>query len=152
MNKTFFSQKLQEIRLSAGLTQEELGNSLGVSRFTVLDWESGKRTPTLEMLYKLANVLHCPLGYFLDESDDQSPVSHEGHKQSQATTDLEDMIRDLAHDNPDIVVLLRDTRKHWNDYSDLDKQFISDSIALALGRTNADMEKRLKKESKDGPL
>jgi transcriptional regulator with XRE-family HTH domain len=30
-------------RVAAGLTQEELADKMGVSRSTVIDWESGKR-------------------------------------------------------------------------------------------------------------
>lgn len=122
--------------------------------------ERGVKTPSIETLVNLAAALGTTVGYLMQETEESCPTlknetfldDDNNTKKSQATSDLEEMIRDLAHDNPDIVVLLRDTRKHWNDYSDLDKQFISDSITLALGRANADIEKRLKKESKDGPL
>lgn len=34
---------LEAARVNAGLTQEVLANKMGVSRATVIDWESGKR-------------------------------------------------------------------------------------------------------------
>lgn len=39
-------------RVAAGLTQQELAEKIGVSRYTVIDWENGKReirTPYLHL-------------------------------------------------------------------------------------------------------
>ena len=34
---------MKAARVSAGLTQEEIAEKMGVSRSTVIDWENGKR-------------------------------------------------------------------------------------------------------------
>jgi transcriptional regulator with XRE-family HTH domain len=43
-------------RVAAGLTQQELAEKIGVSRYTVIDWENGKReirTTYLHLFYAI---------------------------------------------------------------------------------------------------
>ncbi len=49
-----FHEKLQELRKSRGLTQEELANALYVSRTAVSKWESGRGYPSIDSLKQLA--------------------------------------------------------------------------------------------------
>ncbi len=49
-----FSEKLQELRKSRSLTQEELAAALFVSRTAVSKWESGRGYPGLESLKELS--------------------------------------------------------------------------------------------------
>ena len=46
---------LSELRRESGLTQEQLGNELGVSNKTVSRWETGTYLPPVEMLQALSN-------------------------------------------------------------------------------------------------
>lgn len=50
---------IQVTRQAAGLTQEQLAESVGVSRQTVVKWESGETSPDLEHAAALANALGC---------------------------------------------------------------------------------------------
>ena len=49
-----FSEKLQELRKSRGLTQEELSEILFVSRAAVSKWESGRGYPNIESLKEIS--------------------------------------------------------------------------------------------------
>ena len=49
-----FNEKLQELRKSKGLTQEELAEALFVSRTAVSKWESGRGYPSLESLKQIS--------------------------------------------------------------------------------------------------
>lgn len=49
-----FSEKLQELRKSRGLTQEELAASLFVSRTAVSKWESGRGYPGIDSLKEIS--------------------------------------------------------------------------------------------------
>ena len=49
-----FNEKLQQLRKSRGLTQEELAEALFVSRAAVSKWESGRGYPALDSLKQLS--------------------------------------------------------------------------------------------------
>lgn len=146
--------KIQTLRKKKGLTQQSLADILGVARTTVLSWEKGAFFPEGENLLNLAKALETTAAYLLGEADafhypDQGETAI---RRSQAAKDLEKMIKDLSHGNPDIGMLLRTTSENWDNLSEKDIKFISDSIAVALGRVTEDLNTRIRKESKDGRL
>ena len=49
-----FNEKLQELRKSRGLTQEELAKELFVSRTAISKWESGRGYPNIDSLKELS--------------------------------------------------------------------------------------------------
>lgn len=49
-----FSEKLQELRKSKGLTQEELAEALYVSRTAISKWESGRGYPSIDSLKEIS--------------------------------------------------------------------------------------------------
>ena len=49
-----FHEKLQELRKSKGLTQEELAESLFVSRTAISKWESGRGYPNIDSLKEIS--------------------------------------------------------------------------------------------------
>ena len=49
-----FNEKLQELRKSRGLTQEELAKELFVSRTAVSKWESGRGYPNIDSLKEIS--------------------------------------------------------------------------------------------------
>ena len=51
-----FNEKLQELRRSRGLTQEQLAAALYVSRTAVSKWEQGKGYPSIDTLKKIAEL------------------------------------------------------------------------------------------------
>lgn len=50
-------RRIRELREAQGMTQEALGEAAGVSVDAITRIESGKRTPTLETLAKIAGAL-----------------------------------------------------------------------------------------------
>ena len=51
--------RLSELRKSAGLTQQQLAEQMGVTRSTVAMWETGENAPKTKMLLALAEALNC---------------------------------------------------------------------------------------------
>ena len=49
-----FHEKLQELRKSGGLTQEELAEALFVSRTAISKWESGRGYPSIDSLKEIS--------------------------------------------------------------------------------------------------
>ena len=48
------NEKLQELRKSKGMTQDELAEALYVSRTAISKWESGRGTPSIESLKQIS--------------------------------------------------------------------------------------------------
>ncbi|MBO1308876.1 helix-turn-helix transcriptional regulator [Enterococcus sp. 669A] len=63
------SEKILKLRKSKGLSQDELGEQLGVSRQSVSKWESGHSTPELDKITKLANIFDVTTDYLLQPSE-----------------------------------------------------------------------------------
>ena len=51
---------IRAARDAIGMTQAGLGDAVGVSERTVIDWENDHRLPTFENLQILIQVLHIP--------------------------------------------------------------------------------------------
>ena len=56
-----FNERLMALRKKQGLSQEELGFELGVSRQTVSKWESGQSYPDFQRLVLLADYFDISL-------------------------------------------------------------------------------------------
>ena len=56
-----FNEKLQKLRTGQNLTQEELADSLHVSRTAVSKWESGRGYPSIDSLKALAKFFHITI-------------------------------------------------------------------------------------------
>lgn len=51
------TNRIREIREKRGLTQIDLGDAVGVSRQTIISLEKGSYNPSLELAFKIAEVL-----------------------------------------------------------------------------------------------
>ena len=61
MNNEFFGEKLRLARLMAGITQQELGELVAVSRQFIHQLEAGVKPPAEDLLLALAEVLKVKL-------------------------------------------------------------------------------------------
>ena len=59
------SKRLQEQRQLQKLSQKEVAQALGVSPSVVSNYESGERTPSVEVLMALAGLYRCSTDYLL---------------------------------------------------------------------------------------
>lgn len=64
-----FSEKLQVIRKSKGITQEEMAERIGVSRQAVTKWESGMAYPDILNLIQISNLFHTTIDYLVKEEE-----------------------------------------------------------------------------------
>ena len=60
-----WNERIAAARKAAGLTQEALGEKLGVSRQAVSKWESGQAVPDLDTVAKLCLALGFSADYLL---------------------------------------------------------------------------------------
>ena len=64
----FTSERIKTVRNEAGLTQEQLANALGVKRAVISKYETGKISPTIDQLQKIAAACNSPFEAFLGRS------------------------------------------------------------------------------------
>ena len=69
-----FSDRIARLRKDRGLNQAQLAKKLGVSVDSVRRWEQGKRSPDVEMLRKIAQVLDTTVSYISGETDNPSSM------------------------------------------------------------------------------
>ncbi|MDD5852588.1 MAG: helix-turn-helix transcriptional regulator [Lachnospiraceae bacterium] len=60
-----FNNTLRSMRKDAGLSQQELGDRLGISKSAVSMYERGERTPDLELLERIADFFDVDLTYMV---------------------------------------------------------------------------------------
>lgn len=63
-----FAEKVNEARLSLGLTKKELAEKIGVSGKTIQSYEAGEKRPRQTMLVKLARALEVSVKFLSDDS------------------------------------------------------------------------------------
>lgn len=61
-------KKIKEAREEQGMSQKDLGMSLGLSDKAVSAYEASRTIPPLETLVRIAEELHKPLEFFIKEN------------------------------------------------------------------------------------
>lgn len=89
--------KLQELRRKYGYSQRKVADTLGVSPSIVSGYETGERTPSVEVLLALSYLYQCTTDYLLGKQSRESSIvlNTDGltDKQIQAICTLIDSIR-----------------------------------------------------------
>ena len=80
-----FGNNLKKMRLREGLTQARLAELLGVTKSVVSYYELHERTPSPEVLIKLASIFHVSADYLLG-LDKKETVDLDGLDESDIAT------------------------------------------------------------------
>lgn len=68
-NMKVFSERLRDLRKSAGLTQQQISERLHIRQQSYARYESGAGEPNLETLAKIAAILDVTSDYLLGLSE-----------------------------------------------------------------------------------
>lgn len=60
-----FGEKLKQLRVQTGLTQQQLANQIGVTKSVISYYELQERYPSPEILIKIAAIFHVSTDYLL---------------------------------------------------------------------------------------
>lgn len=94
-----FNEKLQELRKLKGLTQEELAESLYVSRTAISKWESGRGYPNIDSLKLIAKFFSVSIDELLS-NDELLTIAEEDNRQKT------NCIRDLVFGLLDLSIAM----------------------------------------------
>ena len=95
-------RRIQEARKAAGLSQESLGERLGVSRQAVSKWEADTSVPELENLIAMSRIFGVTIGALLgvepaaEEPAEEEATETPGEESGDAAPDRELTDRELA--------------------------------------------------------
>lgn len=82
-------QRIQELRKQRGMTQESLGNALGVSRQAVSKWEGDNGIPELDTLIAMSRLFEVTVGQLIGVEE---PVEQKFETAKEADKDKEDQV------------------------------------------------------------
>ena len=91
-----FNQKLQELRKQKGLTQEQLAESLFVSRTAISKWESGRGYPNLDSLKDIAKFFSITVDELLSGSELLTVAEQDNNRKQTRARNLVFGILDIA--------------------------------------------------------
>ena len=90
-----FNEKLQELRKSKGLTQEELAEALYVSRTAISKWESGRGYPSIDSLKEISKFFSVTIDELLSSEKIVNIAERENKSNIRNICDLLFGITDL---------------------------------------------------------
>lgn len=68
-----FGQRLKSLRVERNLTQQNLGDAVGVSTVTIRAWERNTKKPAMDALLSLGRVLNISMDTLLDFHSNNAP-------------------------------------------------------------------------------
>ena len=84
------NERIAAARRAAGMSQEQLGEALGVSRQAVSKWESGQTKPDLDTVSKMCELFHLSADYLLLGKEDNKTdnVSAQAQAKTQQQSNI----------------------------------------------------------------
>lgn len=85
-----FGERLKISRLKKGMTQESLGNALGIDKSRISDYENGNRRCSITTAYRLAKTIGVSFDYLFEGKEENEM------KKYSKCSDQEKLVRVLA--------------------------------------------------------
>ena len=70
--------RLRQVRLSRGMSQQELAEALHASQAAISGWETGKYDPGMKNWKAIADLFGVPVDYLIDDSTDEKEETSSG--------------------------------------------------------------------------
>lgn len=110
-------QRIAQKRKELGLSQEALGERLGVSRQAIYKWESDAALPEIEKLVNLSREFSVSIDWLLGEGDEAKELTPEQLRM------VEEIVgRYLAAQPPEKTIILRETVEPEPEEDEADKK------------------------------
>lgn len=142
------NERIAAARRAAGMSQEQLGEALGVSRQAVSKWESGQTKPDLEAVGKMCQLFHLSADYLLlgkeDKKDDGSSAQTQAQPQTQTQCTSGGYSLVLVDTKPSPWETRRMLRNSGMSEEEVDRIIPSLPVALASGLTLEEAYRRAK--------
>ena len=78
-----FNEKIIMLRKNKNLSQEDLGNELGVARQTISKWELGETTPEMDKLIKMSEIFEITLDDLIKDTEPNIDKNNDNNTNTQ---------------------------------------------------------------------
>ena len=85
----FIGSRIKNLRIEKGLSQEELGKIIGVSKVSICGYEKGTKNPNIEKLEKLVDTLDVSFDYVFGHDKSIVSDSSEEYHVKMSNEDIE---------------------------------------------------------------
>lgn len=112
-------KRIETLRKSKKISQEDLAEKVGVSRMTVYKWESGTSVPNYANMQALARALETTVSFFTDETSfgcDEEERERESARENEIALSVESELcaADITYENPAEEVYCDKPKSQWN--------------------------------------
>ena len=104
-------KRIKDMRLEKGMSQQELGDLIGVTKVSVCGYENGTRTPSLETFCLLADIFETTTDYLLGR---EVPVVAEDSNEYIGSISKDDIeiINEIRHYPTLYSKLIKDVKRY----------------------------------------
>ncbi len=104
-------KRIKDMRLEKGMSQQELGDMIGVTKVSICGYENGTRTPSLETFCMLADIFETTTDYLLGR--EVPVVSEDGNEYiGSISRDDIDIINEIRHYPNLYTKLIKDVKRY----------------------------------------
>lgn len=112
-------KRIETLRKSKKISQEDLAEKVGVSRMTVYKWESGTSVPNYANMQALARALETTVSFFTDETFfgcGEEERERESARENEIALSVENELcaADITYENPADEVYCDKPKLQWN--------------------------------------
>ena len=75
--------EIKAIRRERSISREALAEAVGVSVFTIRNWEQGQREPSIAHLIKMADFLHCTIDTLVGRTKERGDHDDSGRRRGR---------------------------------------------------------------------
>jgi transcriptional regulator with XRE-family HTH domain len=106
-------KRIKDLRIEKGMSQQDLGDLVGVTKVSICGYENGTRTPSLETFDLLADIFGTTTDYLLGR---EVPVVSEETNEFVGTISKDDIeiIQELRHYPNLYGKLVKDVKRYVN--------------------------------------
>lgn len=108
-------KRIEALRKSKKISQEDLAEKVGVSRMTVYKWESGTSVPNYANMQALARALETTVSFFTDETSfEYTEEESKGENEVALSVENELCAAGIIYENPAEEAYCDKPKLQWN--------------------------------------
>lgn len=99
--------KIKKARIKKYMTQEELGEKLGVKQKQISRWETDKAIPHIETLKKISEILNISLDYLLADTEEYE-ITQRGTRSNRQRASSKPQYQGLTQPQMELMAITKE--------------------------------------------